>query len=775
MTAGDAVLKIWNIYDAANVDYVQYDNYTNTQTSKLMDYEYLHAENLPKQLKVVLSNAEVGATLNLLSSGFVWSNGTTGAVDLGCYVLCQLAPNTTGAVAPIFFGTITDVQPDAAKGTLTLICKEVSNRFEGIKSNKLIFTNYRDQLPIDVYGTQITLPDSPVALPLVSVSMFTIQSMVDSANPASSTPDSDSQSLAVGQVCLPFIAQDDYCQSAAIYIKGDGTTTTWVLGIMADNGIDLPNGTWLCYCSNQTISSSSPYTYFPVALDGALSGGLTKLTKGAKYWLVIGKVSGAGNSYVGIEDTPSLTDGISNYYKYWNGSSYTTVNGKTINARMWYGHQNTIPPTDYSFAPSTGIITINKWPSSIYGNSNAAHNLWGQVSYYYTLVYALEVATELTALSQPLSTDAPIQSSVSMNFNKTFPLWRVGNNFVGASIRELCDNFCYQGGLYQGALGCYNSSWSPAGNNILKWSRRQSLADAPYLTLSNPPASDDQSRIISFANFRKTAKRPISVMVIGQDASGLPIVAHRDDRELGLASLQVMAKQFTTEYITDSNIQTLQQADEIARARLDLNVRNVWEGEITISGTYPNLLDIDPTSSTFGSGKNIQLTYPTLGLSGQILHVKQVRCTPNTTIIQVSNFDMLIQNRYNLAYDSASRSQTILAPTDTSTNVFAKFMSNVMVTTGRTMTMALLRSDGVAITSQVPTTWFWDKIRKTVVYHAEFEAGNGTTTDVPATWVNKAQLYAGEPSVNAALGSGYSFPKWSGTRVIVDFACWDGN
>ena len=780
MTAGDASLKIWNVYDGTNLGYVQYDNSSGASTSQLMDYEYTHAENFPKQLKVTLSNGEVGST-NLLSSSFAWSNGTDGPIDVGCYVLFQLQPTTStySAVQPIFFGTVTDVAPDASKLTLTLTCKELSQRLEGIKSNKVIFSNYRDAYirphstttAGDNYYAITGLTDTDIAAPFSDVEFASADTTIATFGGNTLA----GASFAVGALAQEWINLDANALMGVRVYAYSGTPQTLNVALCNDSGSGYP-GTVIA-SGNVTINGSS--ALYSVMLHDASGTGPVSITPGVTYWIKFD--IGTTYSLAGIcgdATNHSYTiDSLSTY----SGSTWTALSSTfgSLSVYLDLANYETIDWKNCVWTPSTGIMII-KASSAVAGQAYTSTQYRGRVSYYYNVVSSASIATALTQLAQPLSTDIAFTPSVYSAYAQTYPLWKVGSNFVGASIRELCDNFCVHASgwmnYYQGAVGMYNSTWSPSGSNVMKWSRRLDINDAIYMSCSNPPASDAEALIVGFSNFRKTTKRPSSVFVVGKDTSGLPICAHRDDQELRMNSLQVLSRQFLTEYITDDNIQTLQQADAIARARLDLNALNVWEGEMTLSGTYPDLMDIDPTSNFYASGKTISITYPVIGLSSQAFHVKQVRVTPATTVVQLSNLDPLILNRYNTTYDSASRSQTLLAPTDTNLNVFAKFMNTATPILGMTFTMALLRADGTPITSQISTSWTWDMKRKTVIYHAEFEAGNGVTTDALATWVNQAELYfVGSPWVNSKLGPGYSFPKWSGTRVIVDFACWDGN
>ena len=82
------------------------------------------------------------------------------------------------------------------------------------------------------------------------------------------------------------------------------------------------------------------------------------------------------------------------------------------------------------------------------------------------------------------------------------------------------------------------------------------------------------------------------------------------------------------------------------------------------------------------------------------------------------------------------------------------------------------KANADAPTTMIELAGVWDN------WHAEFEAGDGVTTDAVATWVAGASLYifpaGGSVWLTGILGASYYFPKWTGTRVIVEFETWDG-
>ena len=781
MTAGDASVIIFNRLEAG---YFTYDNYLAPETSRLMDWEYIHAENRPKTLKLVISNVGEGAN-NLLSSTFNgWSDSSTGAVDIGNYVFFQLAPSTTGTLASAFWGMITDVQPDAQNASLTLLCDEYTQKFEGVKSDKVIFTNYRDAYTRDVDYTTAgdyhyyvpNIIDANIALPFTKVEVADDDSVLQTSTGSNDLP-------AQNPLAQQIVNTDaDALFGIGFYASTNGGASKYMtVAICADTGAGHPGP---IIQSRTVLINNASMTWYDVPLYSTTNpyNGPFELEPGRAYWIYFSLAGGVFADKMGC-DTVNLYAQSPSYDYYTGGAWVNSGAGvASISLKAYVAKFEQVDWKDCGWDDVNDRLFM-KLQNEIVSPGAWADHFRAKVSYYYGLVTAATVASSLTGLGQPLSLDTPTTFSQAGTYlnSKTYPIWRVGSNTIGDSMRELADNQCvYTGSVWmQGALGFYKSTYTPAGSNILKWSARQSVASgsASFMTLSyGPGAMDNEARIIR-ADLRKTAKRPASVCVIGKSPDGFPIVAHRDDRGLTTSSFKTKTKLLLTEYITDDNISTLQQADEIAKARLDMNVRDVWEGEIEISGTYPDMMDINPASNTFGSGNIVTVNYPLLGLAAQKFKVKQVRVTPDDTVITLSNYDILLENKYTQAYESAKRSETNLAPTDTESNVFVKFYNSAVVTSSTIYMVLATPLGGANISTRVLCTKMSDPTRKTNIYHAEFEAGNGVTTDSPSAFVGAVGLFTGLTGAAVAigfLGPSYYFPKWTGTRVIVDFAVRDG-
>lgn len=72
---------------------------------------------------------------------------------------------------------------------------------------------------------------------------------------------------------------------------------------------------------------------------------------------------------------------------------------------------------------------------------------------------------------------------------------------------------------------------------------------------------------------------------------------------------------------------------------------NVWEGQIRVSGVYPDLIDMDTSSASFGSGKVITLNLSPLGISATKFQVKGIVVEANQTTIIISNDDVMVEEQ----------------------------------------------------------------------------------------------------------------------------------
>jgi hypothetical protein len=770
---GDCSVDLWHL-SGITWGYVTYS------TDKLMNYEWGWVENHPKQLKVILSNGDiVPTTENMLSSTFnKWSAGVTGAVDVGDMIAFSLCQTGASSLSAIFYGRISDIQPSASDRTVTLIADDLFNRYDGIKSDKLIFSHYIDcAIKATVWNDTRQeweiqgITQTPIVEPMTVVKVAVDDKLVQTG-----TTDSGDQIVSSGGIAQPFTAQSDIITYVLVHYN-TAMSCNYTIKLVEDGGAGTPTGAVLATATTLLLNGNG---WGGIWWDGFTA---PRVSKGLRYWIVITANYASANVRTDAAPTYPIPA-----YLYYSGGAWVTVSGSTLQLKIFGGGYKDVARGSYELVDADDKIYISEMPGSAECLEDYNYIFYNRalVSYYYGTVTASNIATALTGLDKPLITDTgqAVAFSSTTWTTKTYPIYRTKGRYIGDCIRELADNFCtsISGTYYQAAVAAYNPSNSPAGTNFLKWSRRLTTSDTSYRTLSTSSATDDELRIIATGTqLRKTTKRPASVMVVGQDSFGKPIVAHRDDLMLDAgganASFRRKSGTLVTEYITDQGINTLQQADEIAKARLDMNILDSWEGEIPISGYFPDLMDIDHTSNTYGSGKIITLNIPELGIVAQKFKVKGVILTPATTKVQLTNYDVLTENKYNQAYESAKKTESFLGPTNADIDVFVKFSSGD-ATPATDHYMALLSYSGAVMTSRVLCKTFVDGKRDAITYHAEFEQGDGVSTDVLGTWVFRAALYTVAPGGSAwatqMLGDYYAFPKWTTTRVIVDFTVWDG-
>ena len=189
---GDYQVDIW--HETSGTWGVLSYSITAADVSRFMTYEWTFQENNPKGLTVTLSNGDLG-TFNLLDPTFnAWSNSVVGAVDNGDIVAFALTPQGRTDLPYIFYGIVTDVQPDITNRTLTLVCNDFLQRYEGIKSDKIVFANYRDKMLTNYALTTQAgwyaltgITDPNIALPFVSVEFAADDAQIKTFSSASPT------------------------------------------------------------------------------------------------------------------------------------------------------------------------------------------------------------------------------------------------------------------------------------------------------------------------------------------------------------------------------------------------------------------------------------------------------------------------------------------------------------------------------------------------------------------------------------------------------------
>jgi len=259
-------------------------------------------------------------------------------------------------------------------------------------------------------------------------------------------------------------------------------------------------------------------------------------------------------------------------------------------------------------------------------------------------------------------------------------------------------------------------------------------------------------------------------MVVGTAATGAPIIVQRDDRALS-TSFRTQSKMALLTTLTDESINTLAEADKKAWQTLDSVARGLWEGTILVAGVFPDLFDLNTGSATYGAGGSVHLHYSPLGINGVDFHVKGIVLHENTTEVQLSNPDLLLLNAITDARGRAEKSESFLAPTDPLTTAFVHGYYGAVVNYDLFMTLCTAASTPIPELVKVPTTKFINSRYNAIIYHGEFEMGNGHTLD--GSPVTRIELREADGTLRAYydLPTSEQFPKWTTTQVVAEVAC----
>ncbi len=742
-------------------------SYTTSATvdQRILDWEWEWNENYPRKLTITLDNYEAG-TRNLLSSSCnVWTSGV-GALAIGDKLRFYLVPTSTLVNTEVIYGKIVELeQGDDGDLKITANCYLVN--LENLRMDKIVYKNYRDDMKtthgtVGAYYAVTGLTDADILTPFVHCA-FAVddeETIIGDDYGSAQT----AQSLKFYDLAFAFVAE----QNALIGLKVRAALAagqTIAVSLQEDDGTGQPSGASIASAN----FSSPPLGPNDFEVSFLSSSKPLDLIPGMKYWLVfhMSVNTGSSDAYLIRDDTPPYTPS-SSYSHYLLGSGpWTAVSDITITASVYTTEYTDIEPEDYEFDDANNRAVLKRFPSRgfVMPQTFAIPDR-GRVSYYYGTKELHEIAEILIGL------DPQLTASTTGYPERPFKVFQTKGKTTADCLRELCDVFEISGGWngYQHTLLHHYAS----GIHYIRIRKRKKTSDASSFTFSHgdDAVMDDEVRIIRCQLRKSIRLRPASVVVVGKSPSGLPIVAARDDRALS-TSFRTKTGIPLVETVTDDNIHTLEDADKAAWAYLDSVARDVWEGSITVAGTFPDCMDLDYTGLTHGSGQIVTVNFSPLGLSAVKMKVTGVKCRPNETEIFLNNRDILLENRFAIAAHKADRLEVFAAPTDPSSTLFFSCFKDAAVTTA-TLYMQLCKSNGTAIdgSKRVKCTKLSNSRYNMNTYHAEFEADNGHTLD-GTSLVTRIELYNAETGGSEiseyVLSTSEQFPKWTTSRIIVDF------
>jgi hypothetical protein len=739
---------------------------------------YKKDRNEPATVEFALSNGSNVAAENFLSASFAgWSGGVTGALQLGDYVKYSLYTTKTGAKTQVFYGKVVRLQQtkDGQLQVKAVDYLQVLNR----KRRKIVYSGYRDRESksaswSDGYWTISGISEDDVVVPMAHVSLA-LDDKGDSLWASGST--STAKNLVTGAVAQPYVATQDGLLGieftlTGLYAYESGTVK---VALQADDGTGNPDGTDII-STNITKTGDSSEDY---EINWTSSSVPRYILSGRLYWIVLtvtgGTMTGcyclAGNAVSGYP--------IPNYLWKSDGVNWAEQTGKALKITVHTVNYTEMEAGSYVFNDSANQIVVMDTLQSPDPTQSFVTPVRGLVSYFYGTVNARTIADDLAALNTSLV------SASSANMTATSGTFSTMGKRLIESLQELADQYQPSGAWsgYQLAFGHYESG----GVQYLKWGRRQTIADSSYVTFSHgfDTATDDEVRIIDASGLtRRTDLRPPSVTVIGKDADGDPICYTVTDKALSGGFANRMEGFEDALEINDEGIQVMADAWALGDGRLMAFAFDAWEGQIKVSGVYPELIDPDPTSSTFGSGRVITLNYSPLGIVNQKFTVTGVAVSANETMISISNMDLMVLNAQRYYNTKSQRTEAFYAPVGLVDNMYVAVYYDAAVDWNEGYAfMGLADGSGNRLTGLLGVRCTKHSVTalNLNVYHAEFEMDNGYSA--PPKGVS--QVWMGYIADFESLSSAYlkryylyngsapirdeRFDKFKTSRLIVDF------
>lgn len=735
-------------------------------------------ENNISTLEFSLSNGSSVAAENFLSASYAgWSGSVTGSLQLGDYVKYSLYPTKTLTKTQYFYGKVVELQP-TQDGQLKVKARDYLKKLDR-ESTKVFYEGYRDSVSKTATwadgGVVISgVTDADIVPPIAYVALAT-DDKVETIGTSTQRP---SENLVTGAVAQAYMATQNAMIGLTVSLNNpDGLRTgTIKVALQADNGLGTaPSGTDLASDTAYLDGTSTAWNDFDI--DFTASGVPFPLVLNKKYWIVFSYVSGTllgGYVYTVL---PTATYPVSSHLWKSDGTNWATQTNESISMDVHTVNYSEVDIDARTFDDSANTISCLIDTVAPVRTQTFVTPVRGLVSYFYGTLTSNEIADALLALNTGLASGSSAnQTAVSGTFST------LGKKLL-ESLQELADQYQPSGSWagYQLAFAHYEA----AGAHTVKFGRRMTTADSSYATFSHglDTATDDEVRIIDWSQLRlRTDLRPSSVVVIGKDSSGNPVCYTVTDRALSGSFESRMEGFGNVLKLVDDNLTKMADVQAMGDGSLAAYATNVWEGQIKVSGVYPDLIDLDTSSATFGSGKIITLNLSPLGISAVKLKVKGIVVEANQTTITVSNDDVMVDNAQRYYNTKSQRTEAFYAPVGLVDNMYVAVFYDGVVDWADGY-MGMLDGGGNLLSGCTPT--HCDKHPVSAlnlnVYHAEFEADNSYST--PPKGVRYIRM-GNAPNI-MSLGAGdradYNlldpaaprrderFDKFKTSRLIVDF------
>lgn len=738
-------------------------------------------ENDISTLEFSLSNGSAIAAENFLSSSFAgWSGGVTGALQLGDYVKYSLYPTKTLTKTQYFYGKIVEMQ-QTQDGQLKVTAQDYLKKL-GREYTKVLYDGYRDSVAktatwADGAVVISGVTDVYIITPIAYVALATDDKM----ETVGSTTQRPSENLVTGAVAQAYMAtQNGMIGLRVSFQNPDGLRTgTIKVALQADNGAGTaPSGIDLASDTAYLDGTTTGWVVFDI--DFTTGGVPVPLVTNKMYWIVFSYVSG-GTLLGGYVYTvlPTSTYPVSSHLWKSDGTNWATQASESIKMDVHTVNYSPVEPENHVFDDSANSIYCKVDSVAPVQTQTFVTPVRGMVSYFYGTLTNQEITDALLALNTGLiSGSSANQVATSGTFST------LGKKLL-ESLQELADQY-QPSGTWAGLQLAF-AHYESAGSHYVKFGKRLTTADASYATFSHgfDSATDDEVRIMDYSGLKlRTDLRPSSVVVIGKDSAGNPLCYTVTDSALS-GSFEARMEGFANVLkLADENISKLADVQARGDGALVAYSTNVWEGQLKVSGVYPDLIDMDTASASFGSGKIITLNLSPLGISATKFKVKGVVVEANHTTITLSNDDVMVNNAQRYYNDKAQRSEAFLAPVGLVDNIYvAVYYAGAVDWNEGYAFMGLADGSGNRLTGLIGVECTKHPVvaMNLNVYHAEFEVDNGYSVPpkglsqiwlgynanfegLSAAYLKRYYLYNGSAPIRDE-----KLDKFKTSRLIVDF------
>lgn len=742
-------------------------------------------ENRPQRAQFTLLLPDV-ASQNLMSpTCSLWSSGT-GALEIGDRVRLSLYPTSTRAKTAVFTGLVHELKA-VGDNLVSVEAREDWAQYETLQRDAIIFADHKDLVynytSNDANGqtTIEGLSGADIALPLAVIDLMSGENVEELApggeNLTGTTPAPEDRYLA-----QRFVANGDALIAVRWRASFNGypNDTNFYVGIWSDDN-GKPGTYYRRTVTLPSVSIPRDATVRDYWTDFRVDGVPFILEEGKHYWVVFyGLGANTQLRRQQIHKAPNLPPGAgltpvkrsadgSAWINYDDASGPGTWGGSGLSLSLYVASYERQADIAQSLSGSTLTLLGDKKVQGVPMNLTSTPPASivptrARVSYYHGTRTVREVLQDLIGRGA-------CPHNVSADVANTVKLYRTKGKRLAECIREICDLRMSSGNYAGSQLAVAQLPYATE----LWVRRRKHTGDASSFTFSygTDTSTDNERRIIagSVQLKRTTKMKPTKVWVIGKAADNVPLVAIVHDR--AVAGLSSRLGYDVEETLQDDSLQTLEDCRAYGKAYLDAarGSYDTWEGQLTISGVYPDLFDLSAVSPTYGSGQIITLNYSPLGISALKCKVKAIRVQGVKTEVTLSSEDLLVNNPFSDVAWRTARSESFISPADAEHNVIMTGHRDSVLPAALNslgsgqLYMELQNANGITQGSAVACTVMTDSGYNLKMIHAEFEASNGSTApNYPITQVRLRDA-AGANSIQIPIEPCY---KWKTTRAIVE-------